>query len=287
MNEYEKKFKEVTGHDFGSYYNEHKKSLTWFISKCYTKDMELAEEFANMAFMQSLEKIDTYNKEKSLFKTWLTKIAINLVIKEWKDNHKYNFISFERDDSDAPSILNILKSDNSDHYNEQDYENKKKCEIIYDVIYNLQDKYKKVMVMREIKNMPYKEIADSIKKEHIVNIENEKILLDNPEDFFSLILNNSGENKAIIEFESKNKEQNYKKVIYPSENITITRDDIIWDRDIEDNFTVDSTSTKLDGVYITTTNLSTIKSQIKKGRELIRKKVKKRFDLINENGIIL
>jgi hypothetical protein len=30
---------------------------------------------------------------------------------------------------------------------------------------------------------------------------------------------------------------------------------------------------------------SNIKSQIKKGRELIMKKVKKRFDLINEHGI--
>jgi RNA polymerase sigma factor (sigma-70 family) len=283
MNKYEKLFKDVTGQDFESYYSKVSPSLSWYISQNYTHDMEKAKDFANQAFMQSLEKIDTYNKEKSAFKTWLTKIAINLVIKEWKDNHKYNFISLERDTDEAPSILNILKSDDGSEDNEQEYENKKKCEIVYDVINSLPDKYKKVMVMRELSHMAYKDIADSIKKEIKIELENNQMKLENPEDFFSLDLENKGSEELIVNFESEDG-QLYKQIISPKTNVSITRDDIEWEKGMNDVFTIDSTYTRTEGMYITTTNLSTIKSQIKKGRELIQKKVKKKFDIINENG---
>lgn len=285
MNHYEKLFKEVTGHNFESYYNEHKPSLTWYIAKCYTKDMDKAEDFANQAFMQSLEKIDTYNKEKSLFKTWLTKIAINLVIKEWKDSHKYNFISIERDTVEAPSILNILPSDDGSDFTEQEEENKKKVEIVYDVIYNLPDKYKKVMVMRELEHMAYKDIADSIKKEIVVDIDSNLTELENPEDFYNLNLLNTGTCDITINFESGCGQYSYHTNIEPEGNVSISRDDIKWDRGLNDKFIVDSTLTKCTGVYVTTTNLSTIKSQIKKGRELIQRKSAKKFKIINENGV--
>lgn len=285
MNKYEKLFKEITGHEFEGYYNEHKPSLTWYIAKCYTKDIDKAEDFANQAFMQSLEKIETYNKEKSLFKTWLTKIAINLVIKEWKDSHKYNFISIERDTVEAPSILNILPSDDGSDFTEQEEENKKKVEIIYDVIENLPEKYKQVMVMRELNHMAYKDIADTIKKETHLDLNNEVSKLINPEDFFTLELENKGEGDVDIDFRSECGKYSYQINVPPSENVSISRDDISWERGLNDNFVVDSTFTNCTGVYVTTTNLSTIKSQIKKGRELIQKKVSKKFKIINENGV--
>ena len=42
---------------------------------------------------------------------------------------------------------------------------------------------------------------------------------------------------------------------------------------------------KMRGLYKTTTNLSTIKSQILKGRQLIQSMVKKKFKHIDEHGI--
>ena len=41
----------------------------------------------------------------------------------------------------------------------------------------------------------------------------------------------------------------------------------------------------IEGLYRTTTNLSTIKSQISKGRQLIQSMVKKKFKELEENGI--
>jgi len=281
MNEYEKTFKQVTGYDFQRYYLEYRPKLTWYLASKFTKDVDKAGDFANQAFMQALEKIETYDKDKSKLITWLTKIAINLVIKDWKDNHKYNFISLERDTTEAPSILNILKHDEE---NDFQIDNKKKCEIVYDVIENLQDKYKKVMVMRELNHMAYKDIADSIKKEIKIDLNKENSKLENPEDFFSLDLQNNGNGDLIINFTNENGEE-YSRTITPKENVTINRDDIFWERTATDSFILNSTYTRTTGTYITTTNLSTIKSQIKKGRELIIKKVKKRFDHINENGV--
>jgi len=282
MNKYEKTFKKITGLDFQRYYLEYRPKLTWYLASRYTKNIDKAEDFANQAFMQALEKIETYDENKSKLITWLTKIAINLVIKEWKDNQRFHFISFERDNNDAPSILNILKSDDDDNSIEE-VENKKKCEIIYDVIDNLQEKYKKVMIMRELNHMAYKDIADSIKKETDINIDSNKIKLDNPEDFYSLDLENKGSGDIIVNFYSSNSE--YVRKIGPNDNLTISRDDIEWERHSTDKFYIDCTETKAVGKYVSTTNLSTIKSQIKKGRELIVKKVKKRFSHIDENGI--
>lgn len=285
MNKYEKLFKEITGHDFKKYYNDNKPSLTWYIAKSYTKDMDKAEDFANQAFMQSLEKIETYNKEKSLFKTWLTKIAINLVIKEWKDSHKYHFISLERDNEEAPSILNILPSNDGIDHSEQDDENRKKCELVYEVINNLPEKYKRVMVMRELNHMAYKDIADSIKKETKLSMKSSTITLENPEDFYSLEITNTGDSNIMINYESETGEMIYEYSIPAKENILITRDDIECEKGLNDTFTVNAEESECKGMYITTTNLSTIKSQIKKGRELILKKVKKKFEIINENGV--
>jgi len=284
MNKYEKAFKDITGVDFEKYYNEHKPSLIRYISNGYTKDIDKAEDFANQAFMQSLEKIETYNKDKSLFKTWLTKIAINLVIKEWKDTHKYHFISLERDTTDAPNIINLLPADNSNSL-EIEEENKKKVEIVYNVIDNLPEKYKKVMIMRELNHMAYKDIADSIKKESKFELSEQKITLINPEDFFQLSIDNNGRKDINLHFESEDGKFVFKTSISPNCNLKINREDIIWDRKLNDLFTVDSTDTSCVCVYTTTTNLSTIKSQIKKGRELIQKKVKKNFENIDKNGI--
>jgi len=283
--EYEKMFKAITGKDFESYYNEKMPSLVWYLSKWYTHDKSKAEDFANQAFMQALEKIETYKIEKSEFKTWLTKIAINLVIKDWKDTHKYNFISLERDTTEAPSIINILHVDDGSRDLVQEEENKKKCEIVYEVIENLPDKYKKVMVMRELENMAYKDIADSIKKETIIELNKETVKLDNPEDFFTLDLENKGNGDLIINYVSEDGQYSYTKSISSKDDMSISRDDIEYERGLNDSFVVDSTYTRTTGLYITTTNLSTIKSQIKKGRELIQKKVKKKFDHINENGV--
>ena len=275
MTEFELKFKEKTGKEFNDYYKQYKPKLTWYLTK-YTRSIEKADEFANMAFVQGLEKIDTYNSELSQFITWLTSIAVNLVIKDYKDRQKIKTMSIEHELSDNFTISNLLKYDDNSDMNEKDMENKAKCDIVKKVIYSLPDKYKKVMIMRELDNKPYKHIAESIKKEYEVNVTNDTYKINTTEYFHSATITNNGMSDVKIKINNNG----YTIVLLPNEKKTINKDDINKD---EINVLSDKSSSN---IKITeTTNLSTIKSQIKKGRFLIRKKVKKDFDLIDKHGV--
>jgi len=271
MTIYEKKFKEKTGENFNNYYKQYKPKLTWYLTR-YTKDIELAEEFANIAFVQGLEKIDTYNKEISQFITWLTTIAINLVIKDYKDKQKNIHISIDKEISQNLTLSSFLSYDNNDEYNEIQKENKVKYDIIKDVIYTLPDKYKKVMILRELYKKPYKEIAEKITKEINYNITSTHNLEVN-EYFKSATISNIGNNNIHINYNE------YYLTLKPKENKTI--EDNINIKTININPNNSNVNIKI----IEKTNLSTIKSQIKKGRYLIRKKVKRKFDLIDKHGI--
>jgi len=270
MTVFEKRFEEKTGENFNNYYKQYKPKLTWYLTR-YTKDIEMAEEFANMAFIQGLEKIDTYNKEISQFITWLTTIAINLVIKDYKDKQKNKHVSIDKEISDNLTLNTFLKHEDNSEEDEIQKEIKVKSDIIKDVIYSLPDKYKKVMIMRELDKKPYKDIAKEITKEHNFTINSTYDLKIN-EYFHSVTISNMGDNNIEINYINNN------IILEPNKNKVIESNNI-------DNINIKSNNSKTNIKIIETTNLSTIKSQIKKGRFLIRKKVKRKFDLINKHGV--
>jgi RNA polymerase sigma-70 factor (ECF subfamily) len=271
MTVFEKKFEERTGENFNNYYKQYKPKLTWYLTR-YTKDIEMAEEFANMAFIQGLEKIDTYNSEISQFITWLTTIAINLVIKDYKDKQRNRHVSIDKEISNNLTLNTFLKHEDNSEEDEIQKENKIKSDIIKDVIYSLPDKYKKVMIMRELDRKPYKDIAKEITKEYNFIIDSTYDLKIN-EYFHSVTISNLGDNDIEINYINNN------IIIEPNEN------KIIESNNINDIINIKPNKSKTNIKIIESTNLSTIKSQIKKGRFLIRKKVKRKFDLINKHGI--
>ena len=282
-NQFEIKFKEKTGMDFNKAYKEYMPKLTWYLASTKTKNVEKAEEYAHRAIIQGLEKIDTYEAEKSQFITWLTQIAKNLVIKDYKDAMRIDSISIDSEIDDTPGMINIIQYDTGEKENEFHEENERKCEIIKETIKTLPEKYKRVMIMREVQKMHYKDIADSIRKEIKIILDKGKdVNLPTPEDFYSLFVDNVGDGEIKLHFKSKKKE--FLRVLRPGENTTIVREEIEWERLPEDEFRVISDKNNPSNghmVYVTTTNLSTIKSQIKKGRSLVKKKVKRKFEIMN------
>lgn len=279
-NDYEKRFKEVTGQKFPVYFKEYYPKISWYLTKNFTKNEDRSKEYTQKAFMQALEKIDTYDSTKSKLYTWITKIAINLVIKDWKDSQRIEISSLDVEIQDTPGFINIIKSDDGEVETQEHSENVKKCEIIIDTIKTLPDKYKKVMVMREIQKMHYKDIADNIRKEVKTTVKHKTHLLQTPEDFFSLDLENKGKSDVKIHF--TNGKTSYEKVIEPRQSFFVVREEIDWERTPEDVFSIISDDSVCSISYITTTNLSTIKSQIKKGRSLIKRKVKRKFDMMEK-----
>lgn len=276
MTEFEKKFKEKTGINFNKYYNQYKPKLTWYLTK-YTKNIELAEEFANIAFVQSLEKIDSYDMKLSQFITWLTSIAVNIVIKDYKDKLRQNTTSLDYELNSNFTLNSILSYDDHSIENTIDKENIAKCNKIKDVIYSLPDKYKKVMIMREIDKKPYKEISESILKEDNIILNNQNFNLSENDYFHSAVISNIGLSEVKIKYNP----DGYTLILKPNEIKEINKTDI-YKKNID---ILSEENTRVNIRIKETTNLSTIKSQIKKGRYLIRKKVKKDFDYIDKNGV--
>jgi len=200
INELERQFEERTGTNFQIFYKNQKPRLMWYISR-YTKDPEISEDHVEDAFIQALLNISTYKRPDeggAQVNTWIYKIAENIVKKAHKDSERLPTNSLDKEMAENFNLSNIIPYDdgrrNIDEYNIF----VKKANVIKETIYNLPEKdskYKKVLIMREIDGMAYKEISEEL-------------------------------------------------------NI----------------------------------NLSTIKSQIKKGRNIIKKRVQKKFQEIDHNG---
>ena len=167
INELERQFEERTGVNFQFFYKNHKPKLMWYISR-YTKDPEIAEDHVEEAFIQALLNISTYKRPDeggAQVNTWIYKIAENIVKKHHKDSERLPTNSLDKEMMDNFNLSNILPYDDGQkHFNEYNIF-VKKANVIKETIYNLPEKdskYKKVLIMREIEGMAYKEISEEL-----------------------------------------------------------------------------------------------------------------------------
>lgn len=225
-NELAKSFQLITGQKFEDFYHKYRPKLVWYLTK-YTKDQEKAEDFADDAFTQALLKIDNYDKEKSQIHTWVYKIGENLVKKDFKDRKRMTVFSLDKDNNDNLNLINIIPNSdiNDRHKFEMDHILVKKAEIVKDAIFQLPEKYKRVMVMREIENKSYLQISELCTKEYPISLEKDNIEMPDPIDFLDLKIENNGNDYCYIDIEyNKNKKLQLK--IKPKEIFILNKNDI-------------------------------------------------------------
>lgn len=163
----ELKFEERTGLNFQNFYKNQKPKLIWYISK-YTKDTDVAEDHVEDAFIQALLNIETYKRPDeggAQVNTWIYKIAENIVKKVHKDNERLPTDSIDKDLSINFNLANIIPYNDSKTSTEEYNIFVKKANIIKNTIHELPEKdskYKKVLIMRELEGMAYKEISDEL-----------------------------------------------------------------------------------------------------------------------------
>jgi hypothetical protein len=159
---------------------------------------------------------------------------------------------------------------------------KRKVELVKEAIEKLPNKYKHVMMLREIEGKAYLEIADICTKTYKINVNDKCIKLQDPTEFLELELTSISENNVVT---FKYIENNIENII----SFDIKQNESLkFDRDLVSNV-IDIEILlfgEISGVYKTTTNLSTIKSQISKGRQLIQSMVYDKFKNIDEHGLI-
>ena len=159
FSEQEKLFKERTGKDFNSLYIKYYPKLIYFTSKM-TNDLQKAEDISTDSFLLAFEKIDKYEKEKSQVSTWLFTIAKNLALQDIKNNKKQISMDIEFDE-EGTTMKDFIQEEEDTNYLHDIWE--KKAEVMKKHIKNLKNPYKRVIEMREIKRMSYKDISDELK----------------------------------------------------------------------------------------------------------------------------
>ena len=277
----EEKFQKATGLEFAAFYRKYKPKLVWYLTK-YTRDQDIAEDFADDAFTQSLLKIDSYNREKSQIHTWIYKIAENLVKKDFKDKKRLPIVSLDKENEDNQNLISVIPNGQFEESNimEQDGILLRKAELVKSAIFTLPEKYKKVMILRELEKRPYLDIAEMCTKDLHIVLNNDTCILPTPTEFSSLKILNSANMTGYVVMTYGQDNISIELEIKPKSTFFIDKEEV----DNVSNIEIFSFG-EMKVHYVTTTNLSTIKSQISKGRQLIQAMVGKQFKLLDEHGL--
>jgi len=160
FSEQEVLFKERTGSDFTFFYKKYYPKLIYYTAKM-CGDQQKAEDVTTESFLTAFEKIDKYEKEKAQFSTWLFTIARNILLQDIKVSKKSVSIDIEIDE-EGTTLKDFIQEEPSEN-NRHDLTDRK-ADIMKKHISNLKEPYRKVIEMREIKKMAYKDIADELGK---------------------------------------------------------------------------------------------------------------------------
>lgn len=167
-NENEKNFKEkeelfyqYTGENFITMYNKYYTKLVYYTYKI-CKNEQKAEDISTDSFMVALNKIEKFDINIAQFSTWLFTIARNLTLQRLKLDRK--LISMDMPfDNEGTTMKDFMEMSDDNSYLQNEFYDKK-ADIIKNYMDGLKEPYKTVLYMREIKKMPYKDIADQLDK---------------------------------------------------------------------------------------------------------------------------
>lgn len=160
FSDHEELFKEKTGNNFTHFYKKYYPKLIYYTAKM-CNDTQKAEDVTTESFLTAFEKIDKYEKEKSQFSTWLFTIARNIMLQEIKNQKKTTSIDVQIDEEGTTLKDFIQEEENTDHITSL---TNRKAEIMMNHILQLKEPYRKVIIMREIKKMQYKDISEELGK---------------------------------------------------------------------------------------------------------------------------
>jgi RNA polymerase sigma-70 factor (ECF subfamily) len=158
--DHESIFKERTGNEFTFFYKKYYPKLIYYTSKM-CGDQQKAEDVTTESFMTAFEKVEKYERDKAQFSTWLFTIARNIMLQDIKSSKKTMSIDVELD-GEGTTLKDFIPEDEDDSYILE--LSAKKAEIMKNHISDLKEPYRKVIQMREIEKMAYKDIADILGK---------------------------------------------------------------------------------------------------------------------------
>lgn len=129
-------------------YSRYKDKLIYFLYK-YFNNREDAEDMVQETFLKLVQYKDYYTP-KFKFSTWLYKIAINLTKSELKKRKQVKYFSIDNSLSNEKDYMMYSTDNNIDALT---------IDLIYNAIEKLSNKLKKIVVLRDVHDLAYQEIA--------------------------------------------------------------------------------------------------------------------------------
>lgn len=164
---FEAQFLEKTGLNFNEFYKKYYSKLVWKISQMNITSLD-AEDIANRAFIQSLNKIEMYNPQYN-FSTWLFDIAKKMAYQYKKDSSRMIAVDVMSEDSDSDEAYNpiqgyLIHKTADDYYHNLDNEVllQKKYKATLKEISKLDPKYRTIIELCDIHGKTYNEICDAL-----------------------------------------------------------------------------------------------------------------------------
>lgn len=127
----------------------------------HTGNRDDAYDLSQEAFLKAYRGIKNFRQDSS-FKTWIYHITVNVCRDHLRKSRKFHEVSIDEpvysNDGDMEKQLT-----NNSKGPDETYESKELSEFIQSLINDLQHEYKEVIVLREMHQLSYEEIANVLK----------------------------------------------------------------------------------------------------------------------------
>lgn len=124
-----------------------------------------AAELTQDAFVKVLENINKFQGQSSFY-TWLFRIAVNLTLNYCKRRVKLTVESLDEEKSsrhhEAVSRLKMFLADEASPNPAESVEKKELYELVYKALDRMDDSQRTIIVLRDIEQMNYAEIAQTL-----------------------------------------------------------------------------------------------------------------------------
>ena len=149
---------------FAVIYQRYCGKILGYICK-YIGDYQKAEDLTNKVFMNAYSSIGMY-KEEGAFEAWLYRIATNCAKRELHNIAVRKEVSFEKqlgkEGLEASICLGDLIKDDRNRP-DRNAEKKELKEILYRAILRLKTKYREVLLLCDMEELPYATVARILK----------------------------------------------------------------------------------------------------------------------------
>lgn len=151
--------------DFAALYNKYYNEILFVVNKIVLK-REIAEEIVNDVFLKVKNNIDRYDKQFS-FKTWIYTIAINEAKTNFNKEKKLktsatDFGTVETGGENVGAGEMEARGAYFDYITDtEEYDGSidENYVILVDIIHNLGEKHREIMIDREINRLSYEDLA--------------------------------------------------------------------------------------------------------------------------------